>query len=161
MAKGQKEHCMKFLSQYIDKLEEQAEEDGVFEYGTVEIGYVELTMLYNVLNAQTVKEPMDDVVFFAGMPEMDSPCYHILVRSEDWERMSKNPYIHLCHLKKFTGVMEQDNKPKKKLTYDDKGHAFCGECGTRMYPRYRPSHCRKCGTMVDWSNEYWYKEIGE
>lgn len=161
MVKGQKQLCLESLEKYINTLDEQAEEAESFDFGTVEIGYTFLKMLHGVISAQDVKEPMEDIVFFAGMPEMDSPCYHILVRPEDLERMQKDPYIHMVQMKKFSGVMEQDNKPKKKLVYTDKNHAFCGGCGARMYPRYRPSSCRKCGTLVDYSGEWWYKSTND
>lgn len=155
---SQKDQCLKILNEYIEKLEKNANESESFnDYGTVEIGMTSLLMLRNVLRSQEIKEPLDDVVIFAGYPEMDSPCYHILVRPEDRERMEKDPNIHFCHMKKFTGVMEQDNKPRKKLVERD-GQTFCAECGRRIYAKYRPSHCRDCGTVIDWSGEWWYRD---
>lgn len=149
---SQKKRCLHFLDGYIKRLEEHAEEnEEILDYGTVEIGITELRMLYNVLNAQEIKEPLDDVVFFAGMPELDSPCYHVLVRPEDQYRMEKDPNICFCHIKKFTGVMEQDNKEKKKLIHKGK-EAFCAGCGEQVFPRYRPYACRKCGTLIDWED---------
>ena len=154
---GQKNRCIRFIDKYIEKLDEHAEEsEEALDFGKAEISYTELKMLQGVLKSQMIKEPLDDVVFFAGFPESDSPCYHILVRPEDCLRMQKDPNISICHIKKFTGVMEQDNKEKKKLEY--KGNeAFCAGCGERVYPRYRPYACRKCGTIIDWSDEWWYK----
>ena len=159
--KGQKELCMSFLEKYIEKIEEEAHEsDSILDFEKAELGITELRMLYNVLKAQEIMEPLDDVVFFAGMPATDTPCYHILVRPEDRTRMEKDPNICFCHIKKFTGVMEQDNKQKKKLESKD-GKFYCGGCGERIYQRYRPYACRKCGTLIDWSDEWWYRQMLE
>ena len=156
---SQKKRCIKFLEEYIDEITEKAHEsDSILDFDKVEIGITSLQMLLGVLKSQEIKEPLDDVVFFAGMPELDSPCYHVLVRPEDRMRMEKDPNISLCHIKKFTGVMEQDNKESKKLVFKD-GKAFCAECGKRVYQRYRPYACRKCGTLIDWSDEAWYKRL--
>ena len=156
---NQKKACIRMLDGYINQLEENAEESEKFlDWGTVEIGITSLRMLYNCLNAQQIKEPLDDVVFFAGMAELDSPCYHVLVRPEDRRRMEKDPNISMCSVKCFTGVMMQDNKRSKKLNYIN-GKAFCGECEKRVYPRFRPWACRKCGTLIDWSDEAWYQRL--
>ena len=158
---SQKKACIRMLNGYIEQLEENAEESEKFlDWGTVEIGITSLRMLYNVLNAQQIKEPLDDVVFFAGMAELDSPCYHVLVRPEDRERMEKDPNISMCSMKKFTGVMVQEYGNKKKLEYKN-GKYFCGECGKRLFKRFRPWACRHCGTLIDWSDEAWYKRLKE
>lgn len=160
---SQKVSCLHFVQSKIEKLEEEAEQEfeetgKMPQYGEISIGYTELMMLKGVLMAQEIREPLDDVVFFAGMPRMDSMCYHILVRPEARRQMEADPNISMCSIKKFTGVMDQDNKPKQKLVYDDQGKAHCAECGERIYPRYRPHSCRSCGTLIDWSGEWWYKE---
>jgi len=159
----QKDRCLAYVLREIEKLEEQAQEEfdetGKWpDYGMGKIGYTMLQMLKGVLGAQEIREPLDDVVFFAGIPRMDSMCYHVLVRPEARRQMEADPNISMCSVKKFTGVMDQDNKPKRKLVYDEKGKARCAECGERIYPRYRPHSCRSCGTLIDWSDEWWYKD---
>ena len=97
---SQKKRCIKFLEEYIDEITEKAHEsDSILDFDKVEIGITSLQMLLGVLKSQEIKEPLDDVVFFAGMPEPDSPCYHVLVRPEDRRRMEKDPNISLCHIK--------------------------------------------------------------
>ena len=74
--KGQRELCIDFLEKAIDRIYEEAEEGGLpaLQTGKAEFGLTSLEMLLGVIKANDIKEPLDDVVIFAGYPEADSPC---------------------------------------------------------------------------------------
>ena len=109
--------------------------------------------LLNLLNSQEIREPMQDVIFFAGKPTKETMCYHVLVNHEDFNRMQKDPNISFMLMKQFNGVMEQVFKRPVMPHFSDSNHAYCGECGKRLRMKYRPSYCPKCGMPVEWQQK--------
>ena len=144
----QKRYALNVLSDLIESAYE-AEEDPQ----EITFGMTTANMIYNVLNAQEIKEPLSDVIFFAGKPQNDTRCYHVLVNDEDLEDMKRDSNIHFMMMKKFTGVMDQYDKLPVKPIWVDTHHAYCGECRKRLQIKYRPFFCHKCGRRIDYGKD--------
>ena len=63
----QKRYALNVLSDLIESAYE-AEEDPQ----EITFSMTTANMIYNVLNAQEIKEPLSDVIFFAGKPQNDT-----------------------------------------------------------------------------------------
>ena len=66
--------------------------------------------LLRMLKSSVIREPLEDVVFFAGKPTLDSMVYHVLCRKETYEQMRHDPNIHFMCMKLFNGVFDPDLK---------------------------------------------------
>lgn len=144
----QKRYALNVLEDLIESAYE-AEEDPQ----EITMGMATANMIYHVLNAQEIKEPLSDVIFFAGKPQDDARCYHVLVNDKDLDDMKRDSNIHFMMMKKFTGVMEKFDKPPVKPIWTDEHHAYCGECRRMLQIKYRPFFCHKCGRRIDYDKD--------
>lgn len=101
-------HCEYLIDEAINHAyEEECVDELPYDY-KVEVPLSVLDKIKECLNSQEVKEPLNDVIFFVGKASKDSIVYHVLCRDITLDAMRKDPNIHFCLLKSFSGVMEQD-----------------------------------------------------
>ena len=88
---------------------------------------------------------MMDVYFFVGKPTDNPPVYHVLMRTETYHRMEKDPNINFTNVQQANGTMEKDDLPPVKPLWFD-GKPFCNDC-VNLIPNIgcRPSYCNHCG----------------
>lgn len=65
-------------------------------------------MLDKLLRTNVIREPLEDVVFFAGSPKLDSLVYHVLCRKATFEQMKHDPNVHFMLMKQFNGTFDPD-----------------------------------------------------
>ena len=140
-----KEHCLYHLEDLIDK----AYEEGL---DGIELSLTMANMIYNLINSQEIKEPLEDVIMFAGRADKHMMCYHILLRQEAARLMERDPNIHFMRTKLFTGVLDRDDEDPISPKYTDEKHAYCGECGKRLVLKHRVTFCPRCGRKVKWAS---------
>lgn len=65
--------------------------------------------ILKLLESNLIKEPLEDVIFFAGKASNDSMVYHVLCRKETFEQMRRDPNVHFMLMKKFNGTFDPDD----------------------------------------------------
>ena len=64
--------------------------------------------IIKLMESNVIKEPLEDVVFFAGKATNDSMVYHVLCRKETYEQMWRDPNVHFMLIKQFNGTFGPD-----------------------------------------------------
>ena len=64
--------------------------------------------IVKMLESNLIKEPLEDVVFFAGKATNDSMVYHVLCRKETYRQMQHDPNVHFMLMKQFNGTFDPD-----------------------------------------------------
>lgn len=64
--------------------------------------------IVNMLESNLIKEPLEDIIFFAGPATLDTMVYHVLCRQETYEQMRRDPNIQFMQMRWFNGTFDPD-----------------------------------------------------